>query len=281
MRLIKWLLSHLLLITILVVVALAVWQHERMSDWYHRALAVVHNPGPVATVPAEHPAAPPSEPSAPAQREAPAESPQTGAHAPPVAPPAQPAAQPPAKRTAPDEASARTGTTGKPGAPPGAAPQPTPPPATALSPTPPGPAESSATTEAQTTPTPDGNENGPLDAAQRQALAQARRAFWDQDNATALSRYRSLIAARPDDPDLHGEYGNVLFAEGKTKAALEQYEKAARGLLHRHRYAEFDRLARIMTSIDPDYGPRLRAMAAASRPGSNATHGAQDEGSRP
>lgn len=279
MRLIKWLLSHLLLITILVVVALAVWQHERMSDWYHRALAVVHGSGPVATAPAKHPAAPAVEPSAPEQSEAAAESPQTGAHAPPAAPPAQPAAPPPAERTTPEEeAGAPTGTTGKPGAPPGAAPQPA---ATAPSPTPSGPPEGSATAEAQTAPTPAADEYGPLDAAQRRALAQARRAFWDQDNATALSRYRSLIAARPDDPDLHGEYGNVLFAEGKTKAALEQYEKAARGLLHRHRYAEFDRLARIMTSIDPDYGPRLRAMAAASRPGGNAAHGSQGEGSRP
>ncbi|MGA7802885.1 MAG: hypothetical protein WCC36_18960, partial [Gammaproteobacteria bacterium] len=99
-----------------------------------------------------------------------------------------------------------------------------------------------------------------LTVQQRQLLARARGAFWQQDSEAALRNYCQLIGERPDDPDLHGEFGNVLFAVKRLQPAMEQYELAARGLLREHRYAEFDRLARILVSVDPESARQLRAM---------------------
>jgi hypothetical protein len=45
--------------------------------------------------------------------------------------------------------------------------------------------------------------------------------------AAAETEYRSALAQRPDDPDVHLQLGHCLKLQGRRAAALEAYERAA------------------------------------------------------
>lgn len=85
----------------------------------------------------------------------------------------------------------------------------------------------------------------------------ARAAVWQGDLDGAVSHYRQLIAAQPDNFDAHGELGNVLLAQADVAAAIEAYSAAAR-LIHQAGYHEMAyRLAAIVARMDEEQGRAL------------------------
>jgi len=64
-----------------------------------------------------------------------------------------------------------------------------------------------------------------------ESLAAAREAYWLRDYAGAENHYRLLIELEPDNPDWHGELGNMYFAQGQwAQAAAAYYEAGVRFL---------------------------------------------------
>ncbi len=71
----------------------------------------------------------------------------------------------------------------------------------------------------------------PIRESELERLRQeARRAYWSGDPAASERLYMELLEKAPDDPDLHGELGNVRYQSGDMKGAVAAYRQAA-GLL--------------------------------------------------
>ena len=64
-----------------------------------------------------------------------------------------------------------------------------------------------------------------------ESLAAAREAYWLHDYAGAENHYRLLIELEPDNPDWHGELGNMYFAQGQWEQAAAAYYEAGVRLL--------------------------------------------------
>jgi len=44
-------------------------------------------------------------------------------------------------------------------------------------------------------------------------IAEARAAYWKGDMAAAEKHYSALVTDAPDNADMHGEFGNLLYAQ--------------------------------------------------------------------
>jgi tetratricopeptide (TPR) repeat protein len=56
--------------------------------------------------------------------------------------------------------------------------------------------------------------------------AGAAAAVFRGDSATAVREYQALAAARPQDTEIHRNYGNALFGTGQYRQALAEFQKA-------------------------------------------------------
>ena len=61
-------------------------------------------------------------------------------------------------------------------------------------------------------------------------LAVAREAYWLRDYDKAEQYYQGLISLQPDNPDGHGELGNMYFSQGKWAQASGAYFEAGKRL---------------------------------------------------
>ena len=92
------------------------------------------------------------------------------------------------------------------------------------------------------------------------ALNDARNAYWAGDADTAESLLQQLVAANPDNPDLHGELGNLRFTRRNHAGAADAYMQAADLLIAQGRRSQAAALVPVMSQIDPD-----KALALATR----------------
>ncbi|MCH9742594.1 MAG: hypothetical protein K0U21_05235 [Proteobacteria bacterium] len=90
-------------------------------------------------------------------------------------------------------------------------------------------------------------------------LDQARAALFNGDLAYAEQSYRSLLTTM-NDPDLHGELGNVYFAQQHWQAAAQEYALAVDGLGAQGRFAQAQYVLGFLMQIDPDVGQQALAQ---------------------
>jgi len=90
------------------------------------------------------------------------------------------------------------------------------------------------------------------DNASENLIDTARQAFWQGDIDTSVQIYRQAMAAEPDNADIPGELGNILFADGDLNGAVIAYTESGRRLIKQHRYEEAVRVLDILRSLDPE-----------------------------
>lgn len=83
-------------------------------------------------------------------------------------------------------------------------------------------------------------------------LNRARNAFWSGNYQEAERLYSELLAENPDNPDIHGELGNVYYAQGKWPEAGESYYNAAHQLVKLGYVARANYLQRIIAGLDAE-----------------------------
>lgn len=99
-------------------------------------------------------------------------------------------------------------------------------------------------------------------AAQSDPLASARRAYWAGDVAAAIAAYQAAAEAAPEDPDVHGELGNLHFAEGNWAQAAQAYLAAGRALLSRGDTDAAQHMLVVVQGLDADAAQALRDAIA-------------------
>ncbi len=81
-------------------------------------------------------------------------------------------------------------------------------------------------------------------------LESARAAFWKKDMTTSNAIYQQLLQADPDNTDLLGEYGNMLFQTGNIENAVDIYAKTAGLLINENRIEDAKPLIVFIAKID-------------------------------
>ncbi len=91
----------------------------------------------------------------------------------------------------------------------------------------------------------------------KSSLQAARQAFWNRDFAGSAAIYENLVASDPQNPDLLGEYGNMLVQAGKVPTALDLYEKATGLLINQKRFKEVHPLVGFIGNYDPQRANKI------------------------
>lgn len=94
-------------------------------------------------------------------------------------------------------------------------------------------------------------------AGQASPLARARQAYWAGDQNAAIARYKEAIASRPDDPEAHGELGNLYFSRGDWEAAASAYLDAGHRLIAQGKPRPAAHLVRVLNGLNPAYAQQL------------------------
>ena len=105
-------------------------------------------------------------------------------------------------------------------------------------------------------PVPDqaGNNN---DIDYQYKLESARAAYWKRDVASSNAIYQSLLKSNPDNPDLLGEYGNMLFQTGNIEKSVDIYEQVVHLLIDENRIEEAGPLIMFISKIDRSRAGKL------------------------
>lgn len=93
-------------------------------------------------------------------------------------------------------------------------------------------------------------------------LAEARQAYWTGDQAKAEQIYRALAEETPDNPDIHGELGNILYGQGRYQEAADSYLAAGKLLAGRGNSDQVQQIIGVLRSIAPQKAAALRSFAA-------------------
>ncbi len=91
-------------------------------------------------------------------------------------------------------------------------------------------------------------------------INQARLAFQAGKSDQAISLYQELIEHFPEDPNAHGELGNIYYSMGLWKQASKAYYQAAIVLLHLENRDQLHHLHRVIRGLDPDTAKELHNM---------------------
>ena len=94
--------------------------------------------------------------------------------------------------------------------------------------------------------------------AQEDLLDQARLAFQNGQMDQAVQLYEKLRELNPDDPNVPGELGNVLYAQGQWQAAGIAYYDAAVLLLEHDQPGQVQYLYRVIQGLDAESAEKLR-----------------------
>ncbi len=87
---------------------------------------------------------------------------------------------------------------------------------------------------------------------------QAARQAYSAQKPEAPGTYRELVAKYPNNASLRGEYGNVLYALGRSKEAAEQYYEAALQQLKGPQPELGACMEEVIARLDPALGGMLR-----------------------
>ena len=83
-----------------------------------------------------------------------------------------------------------------------------------------------------------------------ESLAAAREAYWLRDYEGAENHYRLLIQLEPDNPDWHGELGNMYFAQGQWEQAAAAYYEAGVRLLNDGMVAKARQMVNVIRGLN-------------------------------
>ncbi|MBL8567328.1 MAG: tetratricopeptide repeat protein [Hyphomicrobiaceae bacterium] len=202
---------------------------------------------PVAAAPTAPPATPPAATPTPVAPQASSAAPATQAASPPAAPaPAAPTPAPtdtakPAKESKPAPSAAVT----------------------------PSPAAASAALDAgkSAAPIPGGESKAAGSSLEdlRKALAEAREAY-SAGKPEAVATYSDLAQRFPDNPDVTGELGNILYQQGKLTEAGEQFYETALRLIRAKQEPRAACLVEIIRQLNPARARDLEAKTTATCP---------------
>ncbi len=98
----------------------------------------------------------------------------------------------------------------------------------------------------------------PVDTAAR--LNEARKTFWNGDVAGAEVLYAALARDLPDNADVHGEFGNVLYAQRRYEEAADAYFATGKLLVENGTPAQVMPLINVLQSLAPQKAASLYAM---------------------
>jgi len=126
------------------------------------------------------------------------------------------------------------------------------------------PAESTPTSATQTPTAVAGGDvpqTAPAAANTATRLKAARQAYWQGDLAGSEALYAALAKAAPDNPDVIGEFGNILFAQRRYGAAADAYLTTGRLLVASGRAQQVKPIIAVLQNIAPQKAATLRALA--------------------
>jgi tetratricopeptide (TPR) repeat protein len=86
-------------------------------------------------------------------------------------------------------------------------------------------------------------------------VERARAALYEGNLEVAQQAYQAELSA-VNDPDLHGELGNVYFAQQNWQAAAAEYAAAVDGLSAQGRFLQAQYVLGFLMQIDPDMGQK-------------------------
>ncbi|MCF6232525.1 MAG: hypothetical protein L3J36_05425 [Rhodobacteraceae bacterium] len=92
-------------------------------------------------------------------------------------------------------------------------------------------------------------------------LNAARQAYWQGDLDGARALYGALAKAAPNDPDVNGEFGNILFAQRQFDAAADAYLTTGRLLVQQGQRQQVQAIIAVLQNIAPQKAATLRALA--------------------
>ena len=92
-------------------------------------------------------------------------------------------------------------------------------------------------------------------------LKAARQAYWNGDMDGARALYAALAKAAPNDPDVNGEFGNILFAQRQFGAAADAYLVTGRLLVQQGQRQQVQPIIAVLQNIAPEKAATLRALA--------------------
>lgn len=91
-------------------------------------------------------------------------------------------------------------------------------------------------------------------------IEQARMAYQSGDSDKSIDLYKKLIDLDPDNPNAYGELGNVFYTKGEWKQAGEAYYEAALRLLSTGQSGQVLYLYRVIYGLDPESAEKLRSQ---------------------
>jgi len=103
------------------------------------------------------------------------------------------------------------------------------------------------------------NDQAAAANSQADLLNQARTAFQTGKADESIKRYEELRELNPSDPNVHGELGNVLYAQGKWQQAGKAYYEAASRLLEQGQGGQVQYLYRVIQGLDQESAEKLRS----------------------
>lgn len=94
-------------------------------------------------------------------------------------------------------------------------------------------------------------------ASHSELIDQARLAFNSGNADKAISLYKELSELNPDDPNAYGELGNVYYAQGKWQLAGQAFYEAAIRLLRQGQHGQVQYLHRVIQGLDKESADKL------------------------
>lgn len=91
-------------------------------------------------------------------------------------------------------------------------------------------------------------------------LNEARKTYWNGDVAGAQALYAALARDAPDNADVQGELGNILYAQRRYNEAADAYFITGKLLVEKGNTAQAMALINVLQSLAPDKAATLYAM---------------------
>ena len=92
-------------------------------------------------------------------------------------------------------------------------------------------------------------------------LSQAREAYWGGDMDITTELYMALASDAPDNADINGELGNILYSQGRYAEAADYYFIAGKLLVADQKLEQAGQLLGVLQSLAPQKADALRALA--------------------
>lgn len=97
-------------------------------------------------------------------------------------------------------------------------------------------------------------------SSERDLLISARTAFNQGDTKSSEKFYLELIQLDKDNPDTYGELGNVYYSQGKWDEAGQTYYEAAVRLIDEGNYNQVVYLQRVIKGLNSEYAEKLAQL---------------------